>query len=139
MVEAVGRRLGGHRARLLLRLLEVAMVDALVVAQAVQRRVDALADVAHGLLGGTHVHVLDVALEACQGAQVLVARIAPEVVAAAACTIETAIATTSSVTAAAAARGIEAGIGVVQRAVGAAAGRGGRGCCRGRHVGHYRR
>lgn len=42
------------------------MVDALVIAQAVQRAVDALADVADGLLGRPHVHVLDVPLEARQ-------------------------------------------------------------------------
>lgn len=83
VIEAIGRRLGCADAWLLLRLLEVAVVDALVVAQAIQGAVDALADIAHGLLGGAHVNVLDMPLEARQRAQVLVARIAPEVVAAA--------------------------------------------------------
>lgn len=69
--------------RLLLGLFEVAMVDALVVAQAVQGAVDALADVAHRLLGRSHVHVLYMPLETCQRAQVLVARIAAKIVTAA--------------------------------------------------------
>lgn len=56
------------------------MVDALVVAQTIQRAVDALADVADGLLGWTHVHVLDVALETRQRGQVLVAWIAAKIV-----------------------------------------------------------
>lgn len=38
------------------------MIDALVIAQAVKRAVDTLADIAHRLLGRPHVDVLDVAL-----------------------------------------------------------------------------
>lgn len=64
MVIAVASGLRG--VGLLLRLLEVAVVDALVIAQTVQGAVDTLADVAHRLLGGSHVHVLYVSLETCQ-------------------------------------------------------------------------
>lgn len=81
MVIAVASGLGC--VRLLLRLLKVAVVDALVVAQAVQGAVYALADVAHRFLGGSHVHVLYVPLETCQRAEVFVARIAAKIIAAA--------------------------------------------------------
>lgn len=55
------------------------MVDALVVAQTVQRAVDAFANVAHRLFGGSHVHILDVPFQTGQRRQVLVARIAAKV------------------------------------------------------------
>lgn len=55
------------------------MVDALVVAQTVKGTVDTLADVAHRLLRGSHVHVLNVALQPGQRGEILVAGIATEV------------------------------------------------------------
>lgn len=101
MVEAIGWRrlicdIDIPNSRLLFRLLQIAMIDALVIAQAIQRTVDPLAYVAYRLLGGAHVYVLDVPLQSCQRAEVLVARIAPEVIATAGGTIT--------------ARGVQAGI-----------------------------
>lgn len=61
----------GRRRRLLL----LAVVDGLVVAQAVQTRVDPPANVTHGLPGRSHVHVLDVSFEPRQGRQALVTRL----------------------------------------------------------------
>lgn len=63
-------------------LLHVSVVNTLVIPQTVQGTVDTLADVAHGLLRGSHVHVLDVSLKSGQRRQVLVARVAAEVLAA---------------------------------------------------------
>lgn len=39
------------------------MVDTLVISQTVQGTIDALADVADGLLRGSHMYVLDVSLQ----------------------------------------------------------------------------
>ena len=60
------------------------MIYALVIAQTIQRAVDALADVAHRLLGGTHMHVLYVPLEPCQRREILIAGITAKIIAAAA-------------------------------------------------------
>lgn len=43
--------------------LHVAVVDTLVISQTVQGTIDALADVADGLLRGSHMYVLDVSLQ----------------------------------------------------------------------------
>lgn len=61
--------------------LHVAVVDALVISQTVQGTVDTLADVADGLLCGSHMYVLDVSLQPSQWAQILVTRVATEVLA----------------------------------------------------------
>lgn len=63
-VEGAGR---GRR-----RLLLLAVVDGLVVAEAVQTRVNPPANVTHRLPGRSHVHVLDVAFEPRQRRQALV-------------------------------------------------------------------
>lgn len=52
--------------RLLLRLLQVPVIDALVIAQAVQRAVNTFADIADGLFSRSHVHILNVSLETRQ-------------------------------------------------------------------------
>lgn len=68
------------RAGILFRCFHVAMVDALVIAQTVQRAVHAFANVADRLFGRSHVHILDVTLQPRERRQILVARIAAEII-----------------------------------------------------------
>lgn len=58
------------------RLLLLAVVDALVVSQAVQARVDAAANVTDGLARGPHVDVLYVPFESREGREALVTGLA---------------------------------------------------------------
>lgn len=57
---------GSAASRFLFGHFHIPMVNAFMIAQAVQRAVDTFADVTHRLLGWSHVNVLNVALEASQ-------------------------------------------------------------------------